>query len=263
MSVKFSVDLSVTENGRNKPEYTIDSDLNGQVTLQDFLNFTKQALIITADQVLKEEQSRGFDKEPILLIDGKKGKSPLSVNPLGEIEFVARQSFGTVLIDSYECLLKRSIVLKGTYIASHFVTYNGVQVATDLGSLQRWLTTSPPFKNGDTIRIVNIQPYARRLELLGVTAQRQQTSRRDLGKKKGSKKPLGTIIKVPNGAYQLTYRSIKAKYKQNVKIRFNFLPGSSVGLKGNFKSGRRGKNSAGRPYLYPTLVFDIDERGIL
>lgn len=256
----FSVDISVQENGRNRPEYTLDSDLKGEITLQDLLAWTKSALIITADEVLKDEQSQGFDDFPVMLVDGRRSKNVLQVSPLGQIEFVSRQNFGDILIEAYEGLLDRSKVLTGRYKASHYVFLNGIQVATDLASLLSWLKTEPEFKNNDTLRIVNIQPYARRLERLGVTAQRTHVKREDTGRRKGIK--TGKFINLPNGAYQLTTRSIKAKYKQNAIIKFSFLPGTSLGLTGTFKKGRAGKNSAGRPYLYPSITFTIQERGI-
>jgi hypothetical protein len=261
MADTFAVELGVYERGRKKPEFTLDTDINGEVTLADLLAWTKQALIVTADTILREEQDLGFDKEPIVVVDGRRGKPPAAVHPLGSIEFTSRVTFGPILLEAYNGLLDRSKVLTGRYKASHYVFHNGIQVATDLSSLTTWLNSNPTFKDKDTVRIVNIQPYARRLERLGVTAQRSKPRTEDKGRRK--KQVTGILVKIPNGAYQLTTRSIKAKYKQNAIIRFTFLPGSSLGLSGSFKGGRKGRNSAGRPYLYPSIVFDIQERGIL
>lgn len=257
----FAVDISVTEGGRRRPEYTLDSDLNGEITLQDLLEWTKATLIVTADEILKEEQSHGFDKEPILLVDNRRGKDIRLVSPLGQIEFVSRQNIGKILLEAYTGIWDRSKVLTGRYKSSHYVFLNGTQVATDLASMEKWVESNPEINDKDTVRIVNIQPYARRLELLGVTAQRSMRKREDRGRRKGQK--TGHMVKIPNGAYQLTTRALKAKYKQNVLIRFTFLPGNQLGLSGTFKNGRHGKNSAGRPYLYPSMVFSIQGRGIL
>ena len=259
---EFSVNISVEENGRRKPQYTLDSDLNGEMTLVDLLNWTRQALIVTADEALQDEKRLGFDDEPIMLVDGRRGRDIRTVSPLGQIEFVSRQDAGGVLLEAYDGLLKRSKVLKGDYKKSHFVFYNGKQVATDFASLQAWvgfvsLGQSIDFKDGDTVRIVNIQPYARRLERLGVTAQRTSSKRKIGPLNKGARSP-----SIDNGAYQLTTRAIKAKYKQNALVKFEYLPGSCLGLTGSFKKGRKGKNSSGRPYLYPSIKFTIQERGI-
>lgn len=254
--MKIDVEMTIKEGGvvTESRGYLRDSEME----LEDLLKWTKSQLIVIADQVLKEEQAQGFDKMPIMLVDGRRNKDILSVSPLGKIEFIARQEFGQILKEAYTALLELSKVLTGRYIKSHYVFQNGIQVATDLSSLETWIAKAD-FKDKDVIRIVNIQPYARRLELLGVTSTRQQARRDDPGRRRGKK--TGSTIKVPNGAYQLTSRRIKAKYKQNALIRFTFLPGSSLGLAGNFKSGR--KNSVGRPYLYPTLVFTLQERGMI
>lgn len=263
--VSFAVDISVSENGRRKPEYTLDTDLNGEITLQDLLQWTKSALIITSDEILKEEQSFGFDKNPILIVDGRKNKNVKDVSPLGQIEFVSRQNISDILTEAYDAILDLSKVKTGRYKSSHYVFQNGNQVATDKASLEAWLKTNPEIRDNDLVRIVNIQPYARRLELLGVTSQRQQSRTEDKGRRKGV--TTGIRIRKPNGAYQLAYRRIKSKFKANIFIGFKFIPGSQLGLTAYFKKGRKterpgNKTSAGRTYLYPSLIFKIQERGL-
>lgn len=260
--MNFSVDISVEEKGRRRPEYRLNTDLRGEITLQDLLEFTKSSLIITADEVLKDEQDRGFDREPVLVVDGRQGKPIQSVSPLGQIEFVARQNMKDILLEAYNALLYRSPVLTGRYKSSHFVFVNGKQVASDLNSLTLWLNSNPNFRQSDLIRIVNIQPYARKLERYGIRAGdggnigRRRTERsRD--KRKAAQ---GHRILAPNGAYFLTARAIRAKYKRNSVIRFTFISGGSLGIRGNFKLGRKGK--PGRPYLYPSIVISVQERGI-
>lgn len=259
--ISFDVQLSVTENGRRRPEYTLDSDLNGEISLQDLLKWTKSALIITADEVLREAQGRGFDKQPVVIVDGAKNKAVTEVSPLGQIEFVSRQNFTDVLLETYQNILDLSKVKTGRYKSSHYVFLNGTQVATDLGSLQNWLAKDVEIKDNDLLRIVNIQPYARKLELMGVTAGRTLTRKVDKGRRKGIK--TGILIKKPNGVYQLASRRALRKYKNNVSIFFKFIPGAMMGLTAYFKKGRPGKNSAGRTYLYPSLVFKINQGGIL
>jgi hypothetical protein len=256
---KIDVFLKVEQNGRNAPEFNLDSDLDGEITLKDLLDFTKESLIVFADEALREEQSLGFDKTPVIVVDGKPGLSPRYVHPLGQIEFVARQNFLDILIDAYQGLLDRSKVYTGKYKASHYVFLNGQQVATSMSSLRVWIKNNPELKNNDVIRIINIQPYARRLERLGVTAQRSRPRRREKRKKGAG---TGVFFNVPNGAYQLTFRSLQSKYKRNVSIKFSFISGGELGLSGSFKSGRAGRNSAGRPYLYPSLVFKIEPGGL-
>jgi hypothetical protein len=257
----FAVDLQVYEGGRRKPQYTLNSDLNGEVTLQDLLEWTKATLIIVADEVLKDAQAQGFDKEPIVAVDGRVGKPVAAVSPLGQIEFTSRADVMDIVFEAYEGVLYRSKVDTGRYKSSHYVFLNGTQIAGSMRELESWYAfTNPVFKQNDTIRIVNIQPYARKLERYGITAQRSKVRRQDAG---GSRKPTGKLISIPNGTYALTARAIRSKYKRNSIIRFAFLPGSSLGITGNFKSGRSGKNSAGRPYLYPSIVISVSERGTI
>lgn len=253
--MQFAVDIKVEEAGKNKPEYSIDTDLNGEVSLADFLDFTKLTLKLTALDILKEEQQLGFDKKPVTIVDGTPNKSIEQVSPLGSIEYVARADLNEVILETYRALLDKSKVDTGTYIRSHYVFLNGTQVANDLPSLTSWLASNPTFEQKDFIRFVNIQPYARKLERLGVTAQRsQQRSRKH---KKGE----GGTFKVPNGTYYLTARAIRSRYKRNSVIKFTFISGHDLGISGSFRNKKSGK--PGRPYLYPTIVISVQENGIL
>lgn len=256
--MKFSVDVSVEERGKKKPQYSIDTDLNGEVSLAEFLLFTKQTLLVTADFVLKEEQGYGFDPHPVVVVDGKTNKPIINVSPVGQIEFVARAQMKEIILATYQGLLDRSKVLTGRYKQSHFVFLNGNQVAVDLVSLEAWINSNPEFKPTDLIRFVDIQPYARKLERLGVTAQR--TAERTYIKRDKNKKVLSTRPKQPNGVYFQTARSIKAKFKRNAGIKFTFIAGSQLGITSSFKS-RGGK--PGRTYLYPSIVLTLQEGGTL
>lgn len=255
----FTVDLSVTENGRKRPEYTLDTDATGEMSLMDFLEYVKAHLIVVSDSVLREEQANGFDRKPVVVVDGRAGKPVSSVSPFGKIEFVSKASMNEILLETYDGILGRSPVLTGLYKSSHYVFLNGKQVATDRPSLEAWLKTNPAFQENDLIRFVNIQPYARKLERLGVTNQRQKS--RTVQKK--DKRTGETKIRAlqPNGTYFLTARAIRAKYKRNSVIKFTFISGGNLGLSGSFKSGRRGRNSSGRAYLYPTIVISVQESG--
>jgi hypothetical protein len=256
---KFTVDIEVSQNGKRRPEINLVSDLGGEATLGDLLEFTKQSLILVSDEILREEQANGFDSKPVVVVDGRFNKPPSAVNPLGSIEFVSRVDIDQVIIDAYRAVLNRSPILTGRYIFSNVVVYNGRQVASDLGQLEAWLKSGVVIKDRDIIRIVNTQPYARKLERRGVTGQRtlsRTVKSRDKEKAKG-----GLRVSAPNGAYYLASRTIKAKYKRNSVIRFSFLPGNLLGLSGSFKTGKKG--SVGRSYLYPALTISVDGKGVL
>ncbi len=262
-TLKFDVEVSVKTNDRTHPGYSINTDLSGEVTLMDFLQFTRDTLVVIAAEALKEEQAKGFDKDPVVTVDGRAGKSVYDVNPLGSIEFTARVQMKQILLDTYAGLSERSPVLKGVYKSSNFVVYNDKQVATDQASLQAWLDSNPNFQDGEFIKFINVQPYARKLERMGITAATQGTRRDPKGRtsKRTNKKTGKERVRVnlPNGTYFLTARAIRAKYKRNSTIKFTFIAGSQLGLSGNFAARKSDKGKPRRPYVYPAIVISVKE----
>ncbi len=258
--MKISVGVQVTEKGTGSPKWSLEGDLDGKITLEDFLAFTKRSLITITDQVVREEQARGFDKNPLFIVDGRQNKKVIDVNPLGRIDVVARANIDEMLLWTFEGLVERSPVLEGIYSISHVVYYNNNAVASDLSSLRSWLASKPDFKPTDKIIIVNVQPYARRLESLGVTKSRQQSRTVKSRDKKKAARGIRTIV--PNGTYFLTYRSVRYKYKNNANIRFTLISGATLGLAPVFKSARNVKKGRpGRAYLYPAIVISLNSTG--
>lgn len=258
--METNVNITVTQNGKRAPQFDLvgGRDLNGNLSLADLLAYTKQVLIITADTVLKEEQANGFDKNPVIAVDNVVGKPVIDVNPLGKIDITARADMGDIVLETYQGILDRSPVLTGQYKSSNFVFFNGEQVATDMPSLQTWIESNPDFGDRDLIRFVNIQPYARKLERLGVTDQRTQS--RTVKSSSKRRAAAGGRVLAPNGDYFLTARSIRSKYKRNSIIRFEFITGSQLGISGSF-APRKGK--PGRTYLYPSILISVQESGTL
>lgn len=273
--MEFSVKMSVEQNGRKRPDWNLESDLDGHLTLKDLLDFTKTSLILLADQALTEEQAIGFDKTPVVVVDGSTGKRVEDVNPFGKIEFQSRVDSETIVTDTYSAILKRARIGENTpgfdgrhYIESNYVFFNGQQIATNMYDLQIWLSLDREYKDGDLFRFVNIQPYARRLERLGVSEGRAPAPRSVVAGGK-RKRPLGFLTAIPNGAYALAARAIKSKYSKNSGIKFEYISGSSIGLAGQFQNAVRvkfkndqKKLAAGRTYLYPSIVITISGRGI-
>lgn len=262
----ITVDFSVRESGRKAPQWTLDSDINGEMTLADLLAFTKQNLLVIADTALAEEQAKGFDKNPVVTVDGRIGKPVIAVNPLGSIMFTSTADISEVVLEIYQFILERSPVLTGRYKSSHYVFLNGKQVATDLSSLNSWLATKPEVEPKDVIRFVNIQPYARKLERLGVTVDRTQARFR---KSSDKRQRSGPQVRAPNGTYYLATRAALRKFKQNLKISFKFISGSEMGLTATFKMNyaRPGKLTNRKPakpstYLYPSILLKISDGGV-
>lgn len=261
-SFEFSVDVSVTEDGKNAPEYRLDTDLAGEITLAELLKFSRACLITIANETLREEQAQGFDKDPIVAVDGRVGKPVANVSPFGSIEFNSRVDITAMLQDTYDAIRERSPVDTGQYISSHYVFLNGIQVANDPSSFETWINKiangNLKIEDKDIIRFVNIQPYARKLERLGVTAQRQNSR---TVKSRDHRKRSGERILAPNGAYYLTMRSIKRKYKRNSSVKFEFVSGSQLGLTASFRS--KSIFSKKRTYLYPSISILASEAGLL
>ena len=269
MRVSFDVGISVTENGKKNTSYRLENDLQGETSLLEFISWAKRTLIIVADDALRDEQSRGFDKKPITTVDNVVGKPVIEVNPFGKIEFNARVSQDNLLLPIYKGILERSKVVSGTYIESNFVFYNGRVVASNMSEMEAWAKKTK-LSEGDIVRFVNVMPYAGKLERLGVTAQRQQ-ARRVLSSSK-RKREKGVKVRVPNGVYQLTLRSQTRLSKRNSSLKFEWVNGSSMDLSGVRTSTKNGKPlrktfhpRSGRKgsYVYPSIVVRIQEKGIL
>lgn len=264
----FGIEYEVYEQGRKAPQWTIEGDLKGEMTLADLLQFTKSNLIVIADFALKEEQAKGFDKNPVVTVDGRVGRPVELVNPLGSIVYTSRKNIDEIIIAIYQSIEERSPVDTGRYRRSNYVFLNGNQVANNMSTLEAWLK-SAKIEPKDIIRFVNIQPYARKLERLGVTAQRTQSRTRRSSDKKNRSGTGGRVL-APNGSYFLAARSTKRIYKNNIKIDFKFIPGSQIGLRSTFKNSsgipgrtRRQKKSAPRTYLYPSILVKVVEGGTL
>lgn len=273
----MNVTFSVEEKGKKRPDYNLDSDAKGQMTLKDLLEWHRQILMATAVEVTKEEQARGFTKNPIVLTDGKHTGRIDAVQPLGNIEISAPVQADLVLAEIFKGLLYRSKEVTGQYINSHRVVYNKQQVADDFFSFKAWLAKGIVFNPGDELIFVNAAPYARKLERLGVTAQRTKSMDKKRKVKSKDKKlrsadSAGKIL-APDGTYFLTYKSVKKRFKANVNIKFTFLSGSYLGLSGVFKTvrgqGRKAldpnskEGKSPRAYLYPAIVLTFRAGGIL
>lgn len=261
--INFEVEMKVTQNGR-PTKYVLENDLAGQQTFEQFVQFMKQGLISISLDVLKEEQRQGFDKNPVTLVDRRIGKSILDVSPFGTIEFKKRVQSLEIIRFTYKQVIRRSPIDTGLYSESHFVFLNGKRIATNELELEAWIRSGPKIQANDFLRIVNVVPYARRLERLGVTKQRTRRVRirTDRRRRRGTHKSPTNFSLRPNGVYFLSTRAAKRKYKGNVSIYFGFIPGAQLGISTTFKTKRRPREKP-RTYLYPTIKIYIGgKRGV-
>lgn len=273
----LSVDFSVTERGKKSPKYDIQSDINGEVSLEDFLKLMQSTLVTVAIDATKDEQSRGFDKSPVVIVDNKRNKPITEVNPFGKIEVNARVNAPLLLLDMYRDLIKLSPKLYGGYIESHIVTVNGIEIARTEAQLSTWLSTNQ-FKDKDIIRFVNGMPYAGFLERHGTTVygSKNQKMIKSTDKRKRAADANG-MVRRANGVYFLVHRSYQRRFKGNMFISFNWMPGNQLGLTERVGSRQPGRSpmrvdfAKAKPprrqkysgyYVYPTIAIRIREEGI-
>ena len=270
----MTVSIKVVEKGRNKPGYSLDADLGGKFTFEELQEFTRQVVIATAKTVLKEEQAKGFDKEPRVRVDNRFDRMEEEVKPFGKIEYFARVDFNFALLQMYEIIKSLSVVVTGQYRSGNVVFVNNVEVARSTGQLRRYVVdkaSAGGFKAGDLIRFINVNPYARRLENKGYRrgVRGPYANKNTKRPRSGKSRKTGNRIIIPNGTYSLAARNIKSQFKQVSKlIAFRYFINGTSGINirdkngqlASFKTGKRG--AIGRPYLYPSISFRVDPQGI-
>lgn len=272
-----AISIAIQEGRGKKGRFAIGGEIPDDLTIEGFFDFNKLVTINTDHEIMKEELRKGFPVNHTTRVDGSKNKSPLNVKAFGRIERHAPVAAYEVLIKIYSLLLRRSVVDTGTYKSNHWVFMNGELIAKNSSELKSFLksTAIQPF---DKIRFVNLTPYARKMELRGKSIALK-------GKLKGNKvekkrrrflKSKGLTAKVPNGAYKLTEQAIKRSFKAIGFVRMVYISGSELesvlprmrptgkpfGTK--FAPNKKyRKGSAGRPYLYPSIVVRFSKEGII
>lgn len=269
MATEFKVEVSVKDGAKRKRTYSFQDDLDGDATLDDLFNFNQRATFSIAREVLKEEQSDGFDKKPRVRTDNKFGKPDITVLPFGKIEYFARADLGPALVDIMKELELRSPKVSGQYRSGNFLFVNGVKVAAGPKETEAWTKTVLAKKGlspTDKIRIVNVNPYARKLEYLGITRGKTGRNMQRGRKSTTRKRKTGSITFLkPQGAYSLTYRLVRRRYKALASfMKFQFMPNGTDGI--YIQAGDGFRNTFvkdGRPYLYPSIQIRIASEGVL
>lgn len=241
---------------------------------KDVVNILRAQLVLASAQFLKLNQDTGFfpKSDYITLVDNKLNDDIRDVKAFGRIVYKTRLgSLKPVLLQAIKSIVERSPERTGAYLANHVLFKNNIFVAKGYSEIVSFIEKEGSNELGDVYRFVNVSPYARKLENLRVTKQVR-------GKYKGQhresnivkRKVKGKDTTIPAGAYVLSARSLKNKYKELKRnIRFTFLPIDPGLIRQLDTSGRdttgyvfKGtKKSPGnqRPYLYPTLVISYEK----
>jgi len=253
---KFGIEVSVTDSDPNAIPWELFSDLGGDITEADLARFTQLTLIGLDRAALKEEEGKGFDKKARVRTDNKWDVPAENVLPFGKIEHYARQNLAEAVLEAYNIVGKKSIVVSGQYLNSNYVFLgDGELIATNKTELDIWLRTNAERLNspGTSIRIMNVMPYAARLEWNGYSSsKRGRTGNR---KKVKSKYDRSKLVSKPNGTYYIAAAAIRRKYKSSLNIR--------PGLQQNGQNGIRITETPveGKPWVYRTSYKNLQAEG--
>lgn len=219
----------------------------GRVLMARFETFAKDIQLATADlqpEVINRELAKFAKEELAKAIDSKEGSS-IYTRYVGGREGAPEESvrvpeavvyefswWQPVIAFALDALRKRSPVLTGRYQNTHVVMIGSQIVSPDV-----------QIASGEEVMIVNVQPYARVLEVGNVK------------------------VRAPgDGIYQATRMVVQRQFGKAVDIRFRMvtIPGG-YRLKGRFRRGYkqfartkiRPDTAAGATMTYPALVMNM------
>lgn len=265
MALEIDLEYRITERGRGRNNLKIDIlPPKKEFTVTEARDFFRQVLIATADEVLDEEIRKGFPKDYVTVVDGNVNKPISQVRASGSIEFSAQISIEEIAVEMWRAVTNRSRIVTGEYFDNHAMYFNGKPVASSIQEVRAWAPTAE-VRPGSVLRMINTAPYARRLELLGVSAG---SSSIKLGSSSDRKRAnRGIKVRKPNGAYYLSYLFLNRSFSRAAgRFRYENIPGSELqGLpSGHSRTFTRQpkKSQNGRPYLYPSISLRINPSGV-
>jgi hypothetical protein len=263
------LDVRVSVKGFN-----LDADLDGKYSFNQLAFMSTEIIQAVAPQVLREEQAKGFDKNPLIYVDNKLNKPLSSVKPFGKVEYVSREvEFGSVLSDSLLILLKLAKVVTGFYYDHFWVFRNYTVIARNLRELDAYVASNLDVNRADVFHIINVAPYARWLERRGVdinfTKGTPATGRRSRDKYRRS----GEFVLAENGVFIKGERKIVSKLHKQIKAKFTYVSGATIGLgilptkdySGKnlltLRKTKRYRTEKVGPYVYPAIEFRFPDGG--
>ena len=266
MGIAF--EISAKEIG-SKTNWSLEADTSGIKTYERTIELVEATLISIAESVLKEEQDAGrFPKRNFVEItDGviNKPYQEVSLAKKGSIEFATPANLKDIVTFLYTKVRELSPVESGDYFNSHILIFNGKEVADNQTEAIRWASTAQ-IREKDTLRIMNVQPYARKLERFAVTSTNRK---RRIGKaSKRETKETGRLkVLKPNGVYYLAEKLVKKNFGDAIgRVKFDWVFGNALIAQ---KAGKPGKytflspgRGQGRPYLYPSIFLMFNVNGI-
>lgn len=225
-----------------------------------------QAITISAAyDVLAEEQTKGFDTDPLVLVDRKPNRAFENVKPFGIIEIIERADMGEVAEWIFRELHRLSPVGDGDdprqghpgfYRNSHFIFVNETSVNADnVDSLNY-----DPSK--DTLRFANVAIYSRRIEGIFTSSRINPKTRKR--ERKGKWHTFGWSPQAPKGVYRVVARKAKAMWGKNLDIRYTVrkIEGGAR-VRRWWKSGKKLSKFEMTDQVYPTIEIRPRAGGII
>lgn len=263
--MELSINITTREVGSKAKSFTHVEDLNGQMTIKRLLEVLQGTISSSAINALAEEQGKGFDKTPVITVDGRRNVDMRAVSPTGKIEIDSRISTGVLLPEILQLLIDYSAIDTGQYISSHVIVIGDHLIKDGMQGLTSWLSSGNSIKETDSVYFVNVMPYASRLEREGITRS-SRAGNAKMGKSKDPRKRAANsqgMVRQPNGTYFRAARKIKSKYGAILYASFKFLQLGTLNLAGPTRgsiSGKRLRNSFDSknkkykgPYVYPAI----------
>ena len=199
----------------------------------------EETTIAVAEQVLMREVAAGnFTTSPIVVTDGIVGRDYHQVNPFGRIEFIAQPTMRKAVEWALEMLRRLSPVgpgRNGHYRDAHVVLLNGSGLTgAGLAALDR-------AREGDRVQIVNVQPYARKIEGQRANRRKQWKGRRGLSRQ------------APGGVYRKVHQLLVQRYGRSLFVDYRLERLEIAGVESRSTAARL--RSKGGFYTYPVLQF--------
>lgn len=205
-------------------------------TLKWISGTIEETTIAAAEEVLQREVGRGaFTTTPTVVTDGVVNRDYHQVKPFGKIEFIAAPTMRVAVAWALEQLRRISPVRTGRYRDSHVVLLNGA------GLVGEGLQVLDRTKEGDRVQIVDIQPYARKIEGQRANRRKQWKGRRGLSRQ------------APGGVYREVYRQLLQRYGRTLFVDYRL---ERLELDGIIRGSTAYRpRSKGGFYTYPVLQF--------
>lgn len=188
------------------------------------------------EDVIREEVGAGrFTTTPTVITDGVLRRDYHAVKAFGKVELVETPVMPDVVRWALALLVRLAPVRSGRYRDSNVVLLNGK------GITEQNIATLAAARPGDRVQIVNVQPYARKIE--GQRAKRR----------KGWKGRRGLSRQAPGGVYRKAYAMIQQRWGRAVFVdyRLERLDIGGVELRSSAATLRSKKGF----YTYPVLQF--------